>query len=83
MSVKYDNESMKSVVHQHLGHLARVHIEKNNIQKASEALESVPDVSALEFLFKLASSYRADNLIEQTKTTLAVADMIKDRRKIF
>ncbi len=73
---------MTNVIHEHLQHLAHIHIEKKDAIKAAEALDSVPEVAALEYLFTLANLYRTKNMLEHSETALLAVDIFKNKRKL-
>lgn len=73
---------MTSVIHDHLKHLAHIHIEKEDAIKAAKALDSVPEVAALEYLFSLANLYRTKNMLEKSQVALDAATIYKNQRTI-
>lgn len=67
------------LAHKNARHGALFHIETGNTKKIAETLKDMPVLSALQFLFKAAETYRKQNRMKQVATILEAAALI-DRK---
>lgn len=57
-------------------HRALIHLECNNPEKMAAALNEIPVLESLEYLFKLAEKHRKQKKFQKTKIILEAAELI-------